>query len=225
MTDGPSKYPKTQHLPFSPCVFDDDVMLDANAASKLFVGKEVVITEKLDGGNCQLFRGSVYARSVKSEATHGSFSAVKQNYSQFKFLVDDNLALFGENMFGIHSITYNSLESYFYLFAVLEDGREWWSWDEVTDYATNTLGIPHVPELFRGTFNSMKEMENWMNDRMSKKESVVGGETGPEGFVVRLTSRFTVEDFERSVAKYVRKNHIQTEKDWLRTWKSAKLKK
>jgi hypothetical protein len=225
MAENISKYPKTQHLPFSPCVFDDDVQLDLNTAASLFIGKEVVITEKLDGGNCQLYRGGVYARSVKSEANHGSFSAVKQTYAQFKFLVPDNLALFGENMFGIHSIVYHELQSYFYLFAVLEDGKEWWSWDQVTDYAKNTLGVPHVPELFRGTFDSLKEMETWMNDRMLKKDSVVGGESGPEGFVVRLTSRFSTHDFEKSVAKYVRKNHIQTEKDWLRTWKAAKLNK
>jgi len=64
-----TKYPKTQHLPFSPQVNDDDVVCDAKICSSLFCKKEVVITEKLDGGNCQLFQQKVYARTVGKEAT------------------------------------------------------------------------------------------------------------------------------------------------------------
>jgi hypothetical protein len=50
------KYPKTPHLPFSPGVFSDDITLDSKHCTQ-FLNKEVVITEKLDGGNCQLHQG------------------------------------------------------------------------------------------------------------------------------------------------------------------------
>ncbi len=47
-------------------------------------------------------------------------------------------------MFGIHSIEYDELISYFYLFGVLEDGFKWWSWDHMTELA-NEIGVPTVP--------------------------------------------------------------------------------
>lgn len=66
---GPAKYPKTCHLPFSPQVNDDDEVMDVKLCGSLFSNKEVIITEKMDGGNCQLFRGKVYARTNTKEAT------------------------------------------------------------------------------------------------------------------------------------------------------------
>ena len=51
---------------------DDDVLLPACGASR-FVGPRVIITEKLDGANCCLQRGEVYARTHSHAATHASF--------------------------------------------------------------------------------------------------------------------------------------------------------
>ena len=53
-----SKYPSTPHLPFSPQVNADDIVVSAAAASGL-LGCPVVVTEKLDGGNCCLCDGKV----------------------------------------------------------------------------------------------------------------------------------------------------------------------
>ena len=86
----------------------------------------------------------VYARTVSSEATHASFGPIKQLASQISFLLPANIQLFGENMFGIHSIEYDRLESFFYIFAGLRDGSEWLSWDHVTELA-NEIGVPSVP--------------------------------------------------------------------------------
>lgn len=63
-------------------------------------------------------------------------------------MIPDNLQVFGENMFGIHSIEYNQLESYFYIIGVLEDGKDWISWDRVKELA-ELLGVPTVPEVAR----------------------------------------------------------------------------
>ena len=49
------KYPKTPHLPFSPGINSDDITLDSKHCNQ-FLNKEIVITEKLDGGNCQLYQ-------------------------------------------------------------------------------------------------------------------------------------------------------------------------
>lgn len=47
-------------------------------------------------------------------------------------------------MFGIHSIEYDGLTSFFYLFAALENGSDWLTWDHVTELA-NEIGVPTVP--------------------------------------------------------------------------------
>lgn len=134
------RYPSTPHLPFSPQVNDDDISLDARACS-VFVGAPVVITEKLDGGNCCLCDGMVFARTHSHEATHASFGpgtcaccqrsmvfrttrnyAVKaicnEIFNSGVTRVPPGTMLFGENMFGVHSIEYDNLRSFFYLFGV-----------------------------------------------------------------------------------------------------------
>ena len=46
--------------------------------------------------------------------------------------------------------------------------------------------------------------------------------SGPgEGFVVRLAASFGDDAFERSVAKYVRANHVQTAPDFRRSWRKV----
>lgn len=64
----------------------------------------------------------VFARTISSEATHASFGPIKQLAAEISYSMPKNVQLFGENMFGIHSIEYNGLDSFFYLFAVLENG-------------------------------------------------------------------------------------------------------
>jgi len=85
---------------------------------------------------------------VSSEATHASFGPVKQLASQITYLLPSNIQLFGENMFGIHSIEYNGLNSFFYIFAALRDGSLWLSWDHVTELAEE-IGVPTVPIVAR----------------------------------------------------------------------------
>lgn len=52
-------------------------------------------------------------------------------------------------MYGIHSIEYDALQSFFYLFAALRDGGEWLSWEEVGQLAEEA-GLHTVPEIGRG---------------------------------------------------------------------------
>lgn len=43
------KYPRTFHLPWSESKTEDDKTLSPQQVEKMFVGKQVVVTEKLDG--------------------------------------------------------------------------------------------------------------------------------------------------------------------------------
>ena len=62
------KYPRTFHLPWSPGVASDDKVIESLDA---FVGREVVVTEKMDGENSSLYsNGHIHARSMDSVITH-----------------------------------------------------------------------------------------------------------------------------------------------------------
>lgn len=53
------KYPKTPHLPFSPGVAEDDIILPCDGSKLPILSEDVVVTEKLDGGNCSIHCGKV----------------------------------------------------------------------------------------------------------------------------------------------------------------------
>ena len=216
-----TSYPRTPHLPFSPGGTDDDLRL--NTAS-LFEGQSIVVTEKLDGGCCSLRSGKVYARSHAQEATHPSFSRVKELAASLANVPEcRGVVLYGENMTAIHSIDYDGLATFFYLFGAKEiaTGR-WWSWDEVEEFAAS-VGMTTVPVVVRApegmSGDSMERMMVNESQQMSKASQAVC----PEGFVVRVAGSFDDSNFQMKVAKYVRSNHVQTDSTWRRTWRKAKI--
>jgi hypothetical protein len=114
------KYPRTYHLPFSPGKSSDDkVLYDLS----YFEGKEVVVTEKMDGENTSIYPdGFCHARSIDSKG-HPARSWVRQLASyigpQMKEITSKhNWRITGENLFAEHSIHYDNLKSYFYVFGV-----------------------------------------------------------------------------------------------------------
>jgi hypothetical protein len=213
-----SKYNRTYHLPWSPGSTNDDRISD-NVESLL--GTEIVITEKLDGENCGMTDEGVYARSHATFTTSPWSREVRQLH---KLSVEDELGdgvfLFGENMEGIHSIEYTNLESYFYIFGI-RDNDIWIPWEKVEEYSY-LLDIPTVPVLFKGIVNSAKELQQIVEDLVSKP-SELGGQR--EGIVVRTAGMFHNDDFADNVMKWVRKGHVQTDVHWTRNWKKAEIKR
>jgi len=210
------KYPSTPHLPFSPGVNPDDSKL---ADCRHLLQQEVVVTEKLDGGNCCIKGGQVYARTHAKPATHESFSAVKQLVTGFGSILD-GIELFGENMQAVHSIEYSNLTSFFYVFAARRQG-EWLAWDEVVSLAED-LGLPTAPVVFQGRFDSPEQLQSQL-ESWAREPSAVGANVTPEGFVVRRLHAWPETRFADCIAKYVRAGHIQTDDTWTRTWKKAQL--
>ncbi len=207
------KYGRTYHFPFSKGVSSDDRIL-SNWEGLL--QSQLVITEKLDGENTCLKTEGVYARS------HGAVTRnpwAKNMWSIWERLKGDLKALeiFGENLYGIHSIEYSKIAHHFYVFAI-RDGDKWLSWEELVFYS-ELLELPTVPVLEIGKF-SAKEIQKIIADRMPKG-SVLGGDC--EGFVIRNAASFSTADFKQNVLKYVRKNHVKTDEHWTRNWKRAAL--
>lgn len=222
----PPKYPSTPHWPWSQTVHSDDRY---HQDPEVFLGREVIITEKLDGGNTCLYGGEVYARST-SQPSHAGWMAMARKHHAWKtFGGRDDIVYYGEDLFGIHSIEYDPMpeDQTFRLFAVryinplAEDhGRSWFADWELIERHAEMLGVQTVPLLFRGRFNTVKEITDWFEAHITQP-SQLGGEC--EGFVLRDTDTIRYEDFSKKVCKYVRANHVQTDEHWTRNWQPAKL--
>jgi hypothetical protein len=197
------KYPRTYHLPWSPGTNSDDRIL--NNVDQ-FKGKEVVITEKMDGENTSLYRGNVHARSISMDG-HLSRDWVKSFHSTVEYEIPEGWRFCGENLYAKHSIHYQNLFSYFYLFNIWNNKNECLSWDETVEWA-ELLNIHTVPVLYRGMFN-----ENHIRGVIERHQLDFNYS---EGYVVRLTSGFSYRDFRKSLAKYVRPDHIRTTHHWKR---------
>lgn len=192
-----------------------------------FLNVPVVITEKMDGSNLCMTRHAVFARSHNGPPTHASFDLAKSLHASVRLAIPEHLSVFGEYLFAVHSIRYEQLPGYFLIFGVREDTTgKWWSWDMVEEIACE-LGLPTVPvlqksskfvaadgnEYWQGLFETEKQLES-----ESKLEYLIknGGKWEndiSEGYVVRLADEYT--DFSKSVAKWVRKNHVQTDQHWM----------
>lgn len=215
------KYPRTYHLPFSPGATKDDKKLN-EGWFEYYSGKEVVFEEKLDGENSCFNAQDVYARShgvpTRSPWSRNLWDPSDGLYWKIKQFIGPDEEIFGENLYGEHSIHYDKLPSYFFMFAA-NDGTNWFSWDDVKTMA-EIMGLFHAPELYRGTIHSEEEVKNIVNELTSQPS--VYGDTR-EGIVMRITDSFPIEDFSHYVCKWVRPNHVQTDEHWTRNWKRAKL--
>lgn len=204
-----SKYPRTPHLPWSPGGTSDDKKIKS---IDHFLNRIIIITEKMDGSNVCLESNNCFARSHSSQPNHPSFDAFKSLHSQIKHLIPNNLQIFGEWLFAKHSIYYDHLPSWLMIFGVRDlKNNTWGSWEEVILWAQE-LNVPTAPLLFEGVAPDSKDkliklINNFANDKSSLGES-------REGIVIRLASSFADIDFHKSVAKWVRKDHVQTDDHW-----------
>jgi hypothetical protein len=216
------KYPRTYHVPFSPGATKDDKKLK-DGWFEYYRGKEIVLTEKLDGENSCLCQRGVFARSHGAE-TRSPWSINLWGddglYWKVKGFIDDDLLVFGENLYGEHSIHYSKLKDYFHVFACYNETTDkWWSWDDVK-FVSKVLGVPHVPTLWRGKAESEDQLKELIFQTMNMPSAYSGTK---EGIVMRLTDEFDGDEFPNYVCKYVRPNHVQTDEHWTRNWKKAEL--
>jgi len=244
------KYCRSLHAQISLGTTSDDRFMPNGYIKSFSKMDKLILTEKLDGQNNCFNKKGVYARSHASPTIHPWDKPMRERWQLIKNDIGD-LEIFGENMYGIHSISYNKLESFFYVFAI-RDGDTWLSWEEVKFYA-NLLDFPVVPEIevtttLKSIFNESDDenemLRKWLisNLGMTWENSVntpgyLGGydeKTGIdccEGFVIRNSDSYTTNSGDIKVCnnefnnlfKIVRKSHVKTDTHWTKTWKSARL--
>lgn len=192
------KYPRTYHFSFSEGATSDDKITEDDFLLK---NKKIVITEKMDGENTTIYNNYWHARSLTS--SHQEYhSKLIRRMQEFQYLIPDNLRICGEDLCVKHSIYYDNLPDIFLAFSVWEN-EICYSWEDTLEIC-DMLEIKTVPVLYEGDFDLdlIKEI--------AKK--VV--KEGKEGIVVRSFDKFLYKDFSKNVMKFVRKNHVQTDKHW-----------
>jgi hypothetical protein len=141
------------------------------------------------------------------------------------------MRIIGENLYAKHSISYDSLKSYFNVFSIMsyidadifesETGRRpaddfvchnVMSWEDIKTWCKlidfNGDWLIPVPVIYQGVWD-----ENIIKDIIKNLNL-----DEVEGIVVRNSDSFDFDDFENNVAKFVRKNHVQTNEHWTKNW-------
>jgi hypothetical protein len=170
-------------------------------------GKQVVITEKMDGECTTLYRDGIHARSL-DYAAHPSRNRIKRMWASICSDIPENYRICGENLTAVHSIRYDSLPSFLLVFSIW-DGLTCLSWDETIEWCqAGIIGatLHTVPVLYTGKYDP--ELCQQLCKALNTEKQ--------EGLVVRPAERFHMKEFPRVVGKYVRESHVTTHGHWMR---------
>jgi hypothetical protein len=186
------KFPRTPHLSWPlDRVPKDDRVLDAAGVTALLSG-DVVIEEKIDGANVGLSldaSGLIRAQNRGSWIERGAHSQFQPLWSwisrrQFRLAeaLNDDLILFGEWCYAVHSVRYDRLPDWFLGFDVYDrSAGRFWSVARRNNLLEHA-GVSAVPLLFEGrtTLSALRGM-------LRAEKSRVG--SGPlEGLYIRRDS-------------------------------------
>jgi len=193
------KYPRTPHVPFSEGATNDDKIL---LSLDHFYGKEVILSEKRDGENSSLKKEKTFARSLDS-VDHPSRHWLKgQLWANIRYDIPEDWRICGENLYAKHSIHYTDLKTFFEVFSIWNEKNVCLSYDDTVEWC-QLFGLTMVPLMWRGIFDE-KVIRNIKIDT-----------TKQEGWVIRLADSFHFDDFYFSMAKWVRKGHVETDNHWM----------
>jgi ATP-dependent RNA circularization protein (DNA/RNA ligase family) len=123
--DRTMKYPRTPHVPFSNITDPDDIISNADIFNKKWV-----VTEKIDGSQVsfEMDGGIVVARNRNTPLLSGSMDRqfhvlpgwIESNYTGMLGLLGDRYIMFGEWMFHVHTVHYDSLPDWFVGFGMFD---------------------------------------------------------------------------------------------------------
>lgn len=218
------RFPHTPHLawlgPGSP---RDDKVLSWGDANALLAG-EVVIEEKVDGANIGFSVGPEGELRVQNR---GSYLDREHLHPQFRSLrpwlpvreqalveaLGDDLMLFGEWCFAVHSVEYDQLPDWFLGFDVYDRATGTF-WDTVRrDSFLAALGLHPVPRLAVGRF-TVAECRQLLGDSRVGRSPMEGlivrkeadGQTTARAKLVR--AEFTQAIDEHWSRRALRRNHL-----------------
>jgi len=194
------KYPRTYHLPDSPNLGSDD---KKHPNIDFFKDKHVTASIKMDGECTTMYDDYIHARSLSS-THHESRSWIKAFHNQIKQDIFPNYRICGENLYAKHSIHYLNLLNYFYVFSIW-DNQNCLPVEETLEHC-ELLNLVHVPIFYQGIWDREKIHQAFLSyDTPDLKE----------GYVIRLAEGFNYNAFRKCTAKWVRKDHVETDEHWM----------
>lgn len=196
------KYPRTPHLPASPGATSDDKHATKQALDHLSSGVDLVVTEKMDGGNVTLYHDDFHARSLSSKNLRWE-GVARSIWGQVRADIPEGWRVSAESMHARRSVAYDNLPCPLIVFGVWNESNEMLPWDDIETW-TDLWGLPHAPVLYRG-LNFMDATQAWATQR---------DQDTSEGFVLRDADGFHYDQFALRVAKWVRADHVRTESSW-----------
>lgn len=212
------KYPSIRRLAWSP---------DSRGSSALGVAKrdetykefisehrneEYVATVKFDGGNIFMSNSHMHARSLSDNCDHVVYNYTKRTWAQIKHRIPDDIGIFGEDLHVTRSIKYENLPAFFMAFTFIQiingvttvmstiQQKEW----------AEIIGLAHVPVIWAGVVGD--DLEHQLchsNNGMFNGDQM-------EGYVLRPASSFRINDLPTVAAKFVRPNHVQSDRHWIK---------
>lgn len=200
-----TKFPKTPHVPWSKTITSDDIVLSDTEKPPVAHCGQVVVTEKLDGEGTSMYHDYIHARSTTA-SPHPSRTWVKSLHSQISYLIPEDRKICGENVYAKHSIFYDKLPTYFFVYAIITEAGQVLSWFN-TEYWAEKLGLQTVPVLYCGPYD-----ETMIKSCFTGRSRF--GDT-QEGYVIRNFYEFDVKDYGQNVHKFVRPNHVQSSENWM----------
>ena len=225
------KYPRTFHFEWSENLQNDDRrLLSING----FLGKDVVVSEKLDGENTSMMGDRIHARSPDSK-DHLSRHWVKALHGAIKHQIPKGWRICGENMFALHSIYYKELTSLFYVFSIFDEKNICLSWSDTEDFC-KLLGLQTVPVIYKGPWSEeaikncysgksafkgltpkpfIKEFDVFRSKIINFDDLSFFADETQEGYVCRVSDAFDFQDYDKYVAKFVRKSHVKSGNNWM----------
>lgn len=153
--------------------------------------------------NCNMYPDKIHSRSIDSK-DHQSRHWVKGLWGNIKNEIPSGWRICGENVFAKHSLYYENLESYFYVYSIWDENNMCLSWDD-TKVICESLNLITVPVIETFLFSEEKIIE------LASKIDI----TKQEGFVIRNIESFHYNDFSNNVGKWVRKSHVQSDSHWM----------
>lgn len=196
------KYPRTAHLPSSLGATSDDKWISSAGLDYLSSGIDLVVTEKMDGGNLTWASDHFHARSIDS-GTHAWDTRARALWAEKRWDIPEGWRISGESMLARRSVSYDNLPGVFIVFGIWDETNALLSWDETVEWA-EMLELPTVPVIYRGS-DFDQASKAWFLDHNVQTS---------EGFVLRDVGRITYNDFHTKVAKWVRADHVRTNSDW-----------
>lgn len=197
------KYEKTYRIPISQLDVPGKHILSKKEVKALLQGK-VVVEEKMDGANVGIIRhkdrfalqkrGSLVAESEHEQFSFFNNWANVRNYDKIMSVPSGHI-IYGELMYAVHTIYYDSLPDYFLVFDIW-NGKKYLSRNK-RDVFCEKYGFCQVPLIDKGYF--------YMDDlyKLIPDESEYGEVS--EGIVVK---RYSKKNYVRG--KIVKKKFIKT---------------